>query len=121
MGIFWNYAEQPQTPASMVQQFRAALAAPSVSGPELDRQAQALADEAAAPPPRAQGAQMNTGNLIIAIGIVAALIGAGIGTNAAGLGTSTTSLFGLATTAFGIVVGILTGEKPAAPDAGPAR
>jgi hypothetical protein len=50
--------------------------------------------------------------LIVALLIVAVLIGAGIATQAAHLTASSAALFSLATTAFGIVVGLLTGEKP---------
>ena len=112
MGVFWNYTEQPQAQASTMQLFRAALNAPApATSADLNKQAQALATEVSSPQ-RTQAAELNATNLVIAILIVIALIGAGIGTNAAGLTTSTTSLFALATTAFGIVVGLLTGEKP---------
>ena len=112
MGIFWNYTEQPQAQASTTQLFRTALNAPApATSADLDKQAQDLATEVSSPP-RTQAAELNATNLVVAILIVIAFVGAGIGTNAAGLTTSTTSLFALATTAFGIVVGLLTAEKP---------
>jgi hypothetical protein len=111
MGIFWSYPDQPKPEPSVMQHFRAALAAPPPSDADLDEQARELAGALALAPPR-QAAKVNGGSLIIAIVIVAALVGAGIGTNAAGLDAATTALFSLGTTAFGIVVGLLTGEKP---------
>lgn len=112
MGIFWNYTAQP--PASTTQLFRAALQAPPPARADLESQARDLAAQAT-PQPQVHTANLNVMNLIVAILIVFAFVGAGIGTNAAGLTTSTASLFALATTAFGIVVGLLGGEKPATP------
>jgi hypothetical protein len=107
MGIFWNYAD----PAQRVEElFTSALAGPSLHGEELQQQAQILRTAAAASP--GTQATLNLENLAIALLLVVAFVGAGIGTNAVGLTDSTTALFALATTAFGIVVGLLTGEKP---------
>jgi hypothetical protein len=111
MGIFWNYPDQPAQPRPyVVQQFRTALATHLPADANVDQQARDLAAAVASlPPPQAT---LDKRNLGIAILIVFAFVGAGIGTDAVGLSTSTTSLFALATTAFGIVVGLLTGEKP---------
>ena len=111
MGIFWQ--PQPQPQPLVTQQFRAALAAPPPPTEELERQAQDLATRAASAPP-SQSGEVNKGNLITAILIVVAFVGAGIGTDAAGLSASSTALFGLGTTAFGIIVGLLGGEKSTA-------
>lgn len=59
-----------------MQQFRAALAAPPPPEGELDKQAQALATQAASPPPT-QTASLNTWNLIAAILIVIVFVSAG--------------------------------------------
>lgn len=119
MGIFWNYTGHLLTQASTTQLFRTALQAPPPATPaDLDSQAQDLAAQVTSPP-HAQAADLNVMNLVVAILIVIAFVGAGIGTDAAGLTTSTASLFALATMAFGIIVGILGGEKPTTPSKPP--
>jgi hypothetical protein len=96
-----------------MQHFRAALAAPPPSKADLDQQAQELATAVASATPSQTG-EVNKGNLITALLIVVAFVGAGIGTDAVGLSASSTALFALGTTAFGIIVGMLSGEKSTA-------
>ncbi|MGO9080744.1 MAG: hypothetical protein ACLQDY_17145 [Streptosporangiaceae bacterium] len=107
MGIFWNYADEP--PPSVVASFSEALAKAPPQGPALAQEAQTRAAAAAGVTPRAS---LNRLNLVVALGTVAVLLGAGIGTDAANLPNSSKAIYALATTAFGIVVGLLTGEKP---------
>ena len=82
MGIFWK--PQPHPQPLVMQHFRAALAAPPPPTADLDQQAQELATAVASAAP-AQTGEVNKGNLITAILIVVAFVGAGIGTDAAGL------------------------------------
>jgi hypothetical protein len=107
MGIFWTYSTEPRP--SVVASFKAALAKSPPSGNALDSEAE---ERAAATADTTAPANLNSKNLIVAIIIVAALIGAAIGTDAANLPNSSKALYVIATTAFGIVVGLLTGEKP---------
>ncbi len=107
MGIFWDYSDQPRP--SVVDSFKTALTKQAQQGDDLDAEAReraVAAADATAP------ASLKAGNLIVALIVVAVLIGAGIGTDAASLPDSSKALYALATTAFGIVVGLLTGEKP---------
>ena len=90
MGIFWKAQPQPQP--LVMQHFRAALAAPPPPTTELDQQAQALATAVASAAPSQTG-EVNKGNLITAMLIVVAFVGAGIGTDAVGLSASSTALF----------------------------
>jgi hypothetical protein len=107
MGVFWDYKDQPSQ--AVVDSFRAALEKTPPQGPALDEEAttRAAAVTNASPP-----ASLNRANLVVALVVVAVLLGAGIGTDAANLPNSSKALYALATTAFGIVVGLLTGEKP---------
>jgi hypothetical protein len=109
MGLFWEGTGEPAP--EVERSFRDALATPPASVPDLDAAArQRAAAVANASPP----ATLKKANLIVALAVVAVLIGCAIGTDAAHLPSSSKALFGLATTAFGIVVGLLTGEKPKA-------
>ena len=106
MGIFW---EETGNPAPDVERsFKDALAKAPPSDSTLDAEAH---DRATAAANANTPAKLKTANLIVALLIVAVLIGCAIGTDAAHLPNSSKALFGLATTAFGIVVGLLTGEK----------
>jgi len=58
MGIFWSYPDQPKPEPSVIQHFRAALAAPPPSGADLDEQARELAGAVALALPR-QAAKVN--------------------------------------------------------------
>lgn len=107
MGLFWNYASVPS--ATVEESFRTALAKTPPQGDALDEEAKT---RAAAVTNTNPPASLNKANLVVALVIVAVLLGAGIGTDAANLPNSSKALYALATTAFGIVVGLLTGEKP---------
>jgi hypothetical protein len=107
MGIFWDSKDQPSQ--TVVNAFRAALAETPPEPAALDGEAQARATAVTNTSPPAA---LNRTNLLVALLIVAVLLGAAIGTDAANLPNSSKALYALATTAFGIVVGLLTGEKP---------
>jgi hypothetical protein len=57
------------------------------------------------------GSTFNTGRFVIAFGIFAALVGAGIGCEASHLTASSGTLFGFAGAIFGIVTAFLGSEK----------
>lgn len=106
MGIFW---ESPtQTPPATVQLFHAAYA---MQPPAADMVGQLATNSAAAAVSLSAPTTLNSTRLILALAIVAVLLGAGIWTDQAHLADSSKTLFALATTAFGIVTGLVTGEK----------
>lgn len=107
MGIFWS-DEVEDRGTTLESVLDVAFAArPPGSDQERARLVRNSAREVA------PQAQLKVVPLVIALGIVGVLLGAGIWTDAAGLKGSSRAVFGLATTAFGIVVGLLGGEKPA--------
>jgi hypothetical protein len=102
MGIFWSEPPATDLEAALERAYQTPPP-PEERRAELARQE---AQQVAGP------STFRADRLLLALAIVAVLLGAGVWAEAGNLAASSKALFGLATTAFGIVVGLLTGEKP---------
>ncbi len=107
MGIFWDYGSTADS--ELEGAFDEALAAEPPEERVRGQKARLLAKSVAGLTPPAA---LNVGRLVVALLIVAVLLGGGVASEAADLKDSSKALLGLAATAFGLVVGLLGGEKP---------
>lgn len=119
MGVFYERVGGPppeslvpvDTVRSVVE--RGLQSAPPLTGEDLVDQTDALVAEARASAPVAADAgevRLQGQRLLIAAGLVALLVVAGIVTEANGWSDSSTAIWTLATTAFGVIVGLLGGD-----------
>jgi len=107
MGVFWD-TQPNEVSYHLVASIEDALttAAPSDST-QLHKMAVQKAKAIQTTPP----VSFHPTRLVIAMFIVAILVGAGIYCDAHSYADATKYVFGIATTAFGIVVGLLTGKS----------
>jgi hypothetical protein len=114
MGVFFDSpGTQESLPVSTVQDMvHASLQeSPPATPADLNARTEAVIKSmSSTPSPSDDTASLQALRLLVAVGLVAALVIGGVVTEANGWSNSSTAIWALATTAFGVIVGLLGGE-----------
>jgi hypothetical protein len=106
MGVFYEASDSNEQIRRVVKDALAAR-------PALAEDAEAVEHNASAAVKAVKSSsQLDVGRLLIAIAILAVIVGAAVGTDAANLDDlSSKALWALASSVFGVILGLLGGEK----------